>query len=238
LRIVEILYQLLVMPATSVIVPLIAKIRETPLRLESAILGATQLVTMVAVPVYIALAITAPIAIPMIFGEKWTDSVPLLRLLCIYGVIASCGLIWQSILGGLGRPDVALKTTMVAAVTSVTVLLLGARWGLTAAAAAFVFRGYITFPFMPLVLAKLTGIPAARQYRVFVPVAAATTVMAGAISALMAALDGRLPPPLLLATVLVAGAAAYAATLLLVARTALQKGLAMLGHIHPRQSPA
>jgi len=238
LRIVEILYQLLVIPATNVLVPLIAKIRETPSRLEGAILGATQLVTMVAVPVYIALAITAPIAIPLIFGEKWSASVPLVQLLSIYGVIASCGLIWQSILGGLGRPDVALKTTMVAAFTSVTVLLLGARWGLTAAAAAFVFRGYITFPFMPLVLAKLTGISAARQYRVFLPVAAATAIMAGVVCALLTALDGRFPPPLLLAIVLTAGAAAYAATLLVVARAALQKGLAMLGQLPPRQSPA
>jgi PST family polysaccharide transporter len=238
LRIIEMLYQLLVMPATNVIVPLIAKIREFPPRLEGAILGATQLVSMVAVPVYIALALTAPILIPLTFGARWTASVPLVQLLSIYGVIASCGLIWQSILGGLGRPDVALKTTMLAAVTSVTVLLLGARWGLTAAAAAFVLRGYITFPFMPLVLAKLTGIPAARQYGVFIPVAVATTVMAGAVSALLTVLAGRLSPPLLLTTVLAAGAAVYVATLLVVARAALQKGLTMLGHLHPRQSPA
>ncbi|HKQ43981.1 MAG TPA: lipopolysaccharide biosynthesis protein [Rhizomicrobium sp.] len=238
LRIVEILYQLLVIPATNVMVPMIARIRETPDRLVKAILDATQLVAMIAVPVYVALAITAPIVIPMFFGEQWLASVLLVQILSVYGVIGSCGLIWQSIVGGLGRPDIALRTTVLAAITSVAVLFLAARWGLTAAAVAFVLRGYITLPFMPIVLARLTGIPAARQYRALVPIAAAALIMAVTISASMAEFDGKIAPILILVFALISGGIAYGVALLVFARPAIQRGFAILGHLQPGKNLA
>ena len=238
LRIVEILYQLLSVPATNVILPALARIRDDTKRLGTAILTATQLTAMLTVPVYVAIVITAPIAVPLVFGAKWQASVPIVQILCIYGVVGSLGMIWQSILGGLGRPDIALMATIAAAVTSVTALVIGARWGVLGAAGAFVVRGYVTLPFMPLVIARLTSLSAWRQYRVYAPVALAALLMGGAIQAVMAMLDGKLPRFEVLLAALAAGAAAYAVTLYFLARPALKTGYSFLTHLKPGQSSA
>ena len=230
LRIVEILYQLLSVPATNVILPAIARIREDSKRLSGAILTATQLTAMLSVPAYIAIAITAPVAFPLLFGARWIPSVPIIQILCIYGVVGSCGLIWQSILGGLGRPDIALMTSVAAAITSVTAMAVGARWGVIERLAAFVFRGYATMPFMPVVIARLTGLSAIRQYRVYVPILLAGALMGATIKGLMMLLGGKMPA-------IAAGANVYAATLFAAARPALRTGYSFLTHLRPGQRP-
>lgn len=238
LRIIEMLYQLLVIPATNVILPLIARIRENPERLEKAILGATHMTAVLAAPVYLTLGMCAPMAIPLIFGPHWQASVPLVQILCFYGVILSCGQIWQSILGGLGRPDVAVRITIAAAVTSVGALLLSTHWGPIAAAGAFVFRGYVTLPLMPLIIARLTGVPATRQYAVFLPLALATALMAMAEELALTALAGTVTDAFLLAAVLTTGAVVYGAALYVLDRRAIQKGFSILKHLQPQQASA
>jgi O-antigen/teichoic acid export membrane protein len=233
LRIIEMIYQLLVIPATNVIVPLIARIRENPQRLENAILGATHMTAVLAAAVYITLAITAPIAIPLIFGARWLASVPLVQILCFYGVIISSGQIWQSLLGGLGRPDIALRATVAAAIANVGALLLSTHWGPVAAAGAFVFRGYVTLPFMPLIIARLTGLSASRQYGVFLPIILAAGLMAAAEEIAMILLAHRLGAPILLAAILTVGAIVYGVALYALDRRALQKGLSVLRHLQP-----
>jgi PST family polysaccharide transporter len=236
LRIVEILYQLLSVPATNVILPALARIRDDSKKLSGAILTATQLTAMLSVPVYVAIAITAPVAVPLIFGAKWLASVPIVQILCIYGVVGSLGMIWQAILGGLGRPDLSLMATTAAAITSVAALIVGSRWGVIGAAGAFVVRGYLTLPFMPVVIARLTGLSALRQYRVYLPVALAAILMAGAIDALMTALEGKIPDFEILLIALIAGAGVYAGALFASARPALKTGYSFLTHLKPGQS--
>lgn len=233
LRIIEMIYQLLVLPASNVIVPMIARIRENPQRLENAILGATHMTAVMATCVYVTLAATAPIAIPLIFGERWLSSVPIVRILCFFGVIAACGQIWQSVLGGLGRPDIALRASVAAALANVGAMLLSWHWGPAAAAGAFVFRGYVTLPFMPLIIARLTGLPASRQYGVFLPIAIATGLMAGAELGVMPLLAHHLRAPLLLIVILLLGALTYGTALYALDRPALRKGLSIFKHFQP-----
>ena len=233
LRVIEMIYQLLVLPASNVIVPMIARIRENPQRLENAILGATHMTAVMAASVYVTLAATAPLAIPLIFGERWLSSVLIVRILCFFGVIAACGQIWQSVLGGLGRPDIALRSSVAAAIANVGALLLSWHWGPAAAAGAFVFRGYVTLPFMPLIIAQLTSLPASRQYAVFLPIAIATVMMAGAELGVMSLLTHHLRAPLLLTVALLAGAIIYGTALYALDRRALRKGFSIFKHLQP-----
>ena len=232
LRVVEILYQLLTLPAVNVLTPLIAGIREDRRRLETVILSATQLAAMASVPIYVVLAVTAPVAVPLFFGVRWVTGIPVVQLLCIYGVVGSCGLIWQAIISGLGRPDIMLKATTVAAIVNVSIIALTARWGLAAAAGAFVARGYLTLPFMPLVIARLTGLSAAKQYKVYAPVAAAALTMALSMQVSTASL-ATLPALAILGVCCLVGAVGYLLTLYLTAKPAMRVGLSFLSHLRP-----
>jgi O-antigen/teichoic acid export membrane protein len=235
LRIIEMLYQLLVLPAVNVTMPVIAKVRDNPKRLQRVISEATQFSAMVAVPVFIMIALLAPIGMPLIFGAKWADSIVIVQILCAYGLVGSCGLVWGSIIGGLGRPDVTLMTTTTAAVVSIAVLLLSAPFGPIGASAAFVIRGYITLPFMPLLIARLTGIRASEQYAVYLPIVFAGAVMAVAVEAFVMMVGGALSPPLLTLAALMLGAVAYGSALRLFAGPALRRGAILLAELRPRQ---
>ena len=235
LRIIEMLYQLLVVPAVNVTMPVIAKVRDHPARLQRAISEATQFSAMVAVPVFVIIAVLAPFAMPLVFGAKWADSIVIVQILCAYGVVGSCGLVWGSIIGGLGRPDITLMTTTTAAVVSIAVLLLSASFGPIGASAAFVIRGYITLPFMPLLIARLTGIRASEQYAVYLPIVFAGAVMAVAVEAFVLLVDGAFSPLILTLTALTLGAIVYGSALWLVAGSALRRGATFLAELRPRQ---
>jgi PST family polysaccharide transporter len=236
LRIVEILYQLLSLPAVNVSVSVIARIRDDWKKLARAVLTATQLAAMISAPIFTGLALIAPLLVPFAFGTRWTPTVPVIQILCVYGISVSCGLIWGGIIAGLGRPDVTLATTTTAAAVSVSVLLLAAPWGLAAAASAFVVRSYLTMPFMPFVIARLTGMSAAEQYRVFVPVLVAVAIMAVLVEATIVVLDGALPPFATIAAAVVVGATSYGLALYLFARPVLQLGLSFLTQLRPSQA--
>lgn len=238
LRIIEMLHQLLVMPAANVILPLIVKIRDIPERLENTVLSATHMTAVLTAPVYLTLAVSAPLVMPLVFGEHWLASVPLVQILCFYGVVMACGQIWQVILTGLGRPDITLRITIVAAIANMGALLLSAPWGPVAAATAFIVRGYATLPFMPLVIGRLTGLRARRQYRLFVPILIAAGIMVAAEEAVMRALAHRLAAPLQLAAVLAAGAIVYGVTLYALDRHAIYRRLAVLKHLQPLKASA
>ncbi|HXJ02593.1 MAG TPA: oligosaccharide flippase family protein, partial [Micropepsaceae bacterium] len=236
LRVVEILYQLVCLPAVNVAVSVIAKIRDDPKKLTRTVLTATQLAAMISAPIFVGLALIAPLIVPLGFGAKWTASIPIIQILCVYGIVGSCALIWGAIIAGLGRPDVTLATTTTSAVVSVSVLLLAAPWGLAAASMAFVARGYLTMPFTPLIIARLTGIPAAVQYRVFAPVVLAVLIMAICVEATIIALGGVAAPFAMIAASIAVGVFSYGMTLYVVARPVLQLGMSFLTHLRPSQA--
>lgn len=233
LRVVEMLYQLLTLPAVNVAIAVIAKMREEPKMLERTILEMTQLSAMVSMPIFVMLALMAPLVVPMLFGPHWTESVEIIQILCAYGVVGSCGLIWGSIVAGLGRPDITLRTTATAAVVSLAVLVLTARYGLVAASIAFVIRGYVTLPFMPLVIARLTGISARTQYSVFLPIFASVAIMAVAVELVIFASSTVVSPPVLALAVLGTGALTYGAALYVFAPPALRRGASFLAQLRP-----
>jgi O-antigen/teichoic acid export membrane protein len=238
LRIVEIMYQLLSLPAANVLLPVIAKVRHDPKKLEHAILGSTLLAAMMSVPAFVGLALIAPTAVPLLFGLHWAQSSIIVQILAAYGIIVSSGLIWGSVVAGIGRPDINLAVTTMAAIVSVGLLLIMAPWGLVAAAIAFVLRGYVASPTFPFIISRLTGITLFKQASVYGPVLAAAAAMAVVVETVIQTLGPMLTPFELTAAAILCGAATYALALYLLARPALRLGVSILSELIPRQKTA
>ena len=233
LRICDVMLQLLVLPAANVTIPVIAKVRHDPKRLERAILSATQLTGLITVPAFVGLALIAPIGVPLAFGQQWTQSVLIIQGISIAGVVGASGLLYLSILGGLGRPDLNLSYTLVSALLSLT-LLFTAPWGITAATFAYLARAYIMAPILPLIVARLTGISGGAQFRIYLPILSAAGIMALCIEGLMATLNGAVTPLSLVTISCLAGAASYGLALFIFARPTLLLGVSLLGHLRPK----
>ena len=238
LRIVENMFQLLTLPAANVMVPVVAKIRDEPKRLERAILGATALSTAIAVPAFVGFAFIAPTAVPLLFGSHWSQSAAIVQILSLVGVSNSIGQINRSIIAGLGRPAINLAMNTTAAVANIALVLVTAPWGLTVTAIAFVIRSYVVLPTLPLVIARLTGIRLITQIGVYGPIILAAAVMAVSVEMLIRGIGGVLSPLALTAAATGFGAAMYILALYLFARPALRLGISVLADLRPSQNPA
>lgn len=238
LRLVEIMHQLLAVPVMNVLIPLAAKYRADPMRLERGIIGSTQLCALVCVPAFAGLALIAPTAMPLLFGPRWMEGAIIVQIFAAFGIVGASGLLSREIIAGLGRPDINLVSTLCAAALSVGLIVVAASWGPIAAAIVFVIRGYATLPLQPLIIERLSGVSAAAQYRVYGPVLLATAFMCAVVLALEAATGGALSPALLAIAEVAAGVAAYGAALYFVARPALRLGVSMLPFARARQGTA
>lgn len=238
LRIVENMFQLLTLPAANVMVPVVAKIRDEPERLERAVLGATLLTAAIAIPAYAGLSLIAPIAVPLAFGPNWVESATIVQILGLIGISNSIGQINRSVVAGLGRPQINLAMNATAAVANVAIVLLTASLGLVATSIAFVIRSYLVLPTLPFVISRLTGIRLATQAGVLGPIVLAASVMALAVEALIRGLSTVLSPLELTAAAIVCGAATYILALYLFARPALRLGISVLADLRPSQKAA
>lgn len=216
-RITDVAYQLFIVPAANVAVPVIARVRSDPPRLERAVLSATQMVAAVAMPVFTGLALTAPFVIPLIFGARWAGSVNIVQLVALSGIVGAAGYIYRSIVGGLGRPAINLGAAVVAAVLSVGVLVAAAPWGVVAASAVFVIRGCLTLPLQPILVSRLTHVDLGKQYQVFAPVIGATLAMAIAVETVIVLVGPGTSPVALSAVTAGLGAVTYLLALYLLA---------------------
>ncbi len=235
LRIVEIMLQLLALPAASVTTPVIAKVRQDPDRLERTIQCATQLTAMISVPAFLGVALIAPFAVPLVFGAHWAQSIVIVQILALSGVFGATGLVYVGILTGLGRPDINLGITTSAAIGSVALLLLMAPWGIVTATTAFVIRGYLLAPLLVLLIARMTGIRAARLYRTYVPVVTAAIPMIVTVEGTIRWFGALLSPASLTFLAIAVGATSYGVGLSIFGRPALKLGASVLADLRPSQ---
>jgi O-antigen/teichoic acid export membrane protein len=90
----SIAYQLVVIPQlrinpifNKVAFPIYARRRDDDSALRTGLLELTRLISLLAFPLMLGLAIVAPQLVPAVFGAGWADSVPVVQVLCALGAL-------------------------------------------------------------------------------------------------------------------------------------------------------
>lgn len=115
--------------ASRVFFPVLARLADDRERFRAAFLRLQETATILGLPVVAGIALTAPLFVPQILGERWSASVPLLQILAIVGagrVIA--GTIGPALFAA-GRPDLGLRWSLSLAVLQVPALLVAVQLG-------------------------------------------------------------------------------------------------------------
>lgn len=112
-------YKLSNLPATSithaisqVAFPTYAKLQDDIDKLRSAYLKALKYISFFSVPVCGGLAILAPEIVLVFLGEKWREVIPVMQILCLFGLIRSLGGTTGPLFQGVGRPDITTKLNL------------------------------------------------------------------------------------------------------------------------------
>jgi lipopolysaccharide exporter len=167
----------LIAPINRAVLPGLAKIAGDREELRERSLDLLALTAVLAIPVGVGLAAVAPLLVPLLLGEKWLDTIPVIQLLAV----ASAGGAWlsssYSIFLALEVPRVTAMVDMgFVAVQLALMILLCDRYGPEGAAVAALITLALTVPVNYYLLLPRIGL----QWRVFLsrlwrpPLAAAT----------------------------------------------------------------
>jgi O-antigen/teichoic acid export membrane protein len=107
-----------------------SRIRESPDRLQSGYLRALSLSYTVVGPLLTMVVVTAPMLVPLLFGDQWETSVPLTQILAAAAILALGATLDQGLLFGMGQPGLWLRYVVVAHVLAVGVAAVAVQGGL------------------------------------------------------------------------------------------------------------
>ena len=123
--------------------PVMAKVQGDKKKLKSVYLKTIRMASSVNFPLYIGMAVFAPEAVTVIFGDQWQESVPILRILAIWGLLRSTGNPIGSLLFALGKAALAFKWNLILTLIIIPSLWYGASYGAHGIAYTMLFLSLI-----------------------------------------------------------------------------------------------
>jgi O-antigen/teichoic acid export membrane protein len=177
-----------------------------------------QRVTLLAVPLSVAVALLAEPLVIGLLGERWREAIGPVRLLAIAGMLAAyatpCAALWR----GLGRPQLELRFAVAhLAVLAPALVGFTSWWGVTGAASAVVLAwGLVGSVAIGLTL-RLLGVAPGELLRALAPALLPSVALAVALAAALRA-AGSFEPVIVLFLLAATGAVAYAGAAAVFAR--------------------
>jgi lipopolysaccharide exporter len=145
---------------TGVSITSYSRLKHDRARLMDAMADGVRVVTLVAAPLCMLVLVLARPVILTLYGGRWTGAVPVLRILCVYGLIAVLGMLFASMLTALGKPKSVLVIQLVWLFGLFPAMAIGVHEGgiVGAAVAHIVIICPIVLPCYFVAIKRATGI--------------------------------------------------------------------------------
>lgn len=180
--------------------------------------------TVVLLPATIGISLTAHEFVPLLLGEKWRGAIPLVQILGLLLAVRSITPICAQVLVARLRSDLVLRYTLAAAVMMPVSFLIGARWGVTGVASAWVTAAPVLSAMQFAVTAREIRLPIRQLLRAVIRPALAVSLMSAAVMVARAELDStQLPATARLMGLIATGAVTYLSAILLTMRSRMRQ---------------
>lgn len=110
---------------TRIAFPMFAKIQNDNARLKRGYFTVLKILTLINAPLLVGVAVTAPLLIPSVFGEKWSDAIILVQILSFVALLRSTGNPVGSLLLAKGRADLGFKWNLGILIAQVPSIYIG-----------------------------------------------------------------------------------------------------------------
>ncbi len=211
-------FQLVVLPyqrlnpiLTRVAFPLFAKRQQDTASLRRGYLEITRLIAFMIFPVMVGLALTAPLAVPLLLGDQWLPAVPVLQILSVLGIMRGLANPFGAVYLALGKAEVGFYFNIALLLVNFIVFRWAVQYGIEALALCFVGTNLLFLGVTWAWLYRLIALPLLAYLRQLWLPALCAVGMALAVLAADLLLRPLLPAPLLLALLVLVGAGVYAA---------------------------
>jgi O-antigen/teichoic acid export membrane protein len=98
----------------AVVLPFFGSIGDNKQALRHYFLILSELLVSVMLPILAGFALVSPIAVPLIFGDKWAASVPIMQVLVACAALSSVSMLSQHVLGATGQAKVTARLNLTA----------------------------------------------------------------------------------------------------------------------------
>jgi O-antigen/teichoic acid export membrane protein len=197
-------------PLTQVFYPAFSRMRD-PERIGEVWLRAVRLVAAIVVPAMLGLAVVAPDFIAVLFGPRWHEAAPVLRILAPLGMVLALQALNYGILQSLARTRTLFRYTLIASLIAIGSFAVGLPWGIIGVATAYAVVSLVLLePWYLVLTARAVGVPVRSWIRSVSGVLGAGVAMAAILAAVRVGLvDAGLPPSARLIVLIVLGAGIY-----------------------------
>jgi len=114
---------------TRVAFPVFSKVQDDGPRLQKGYLTLVSFLTTINAPLLVGLAASAPVAVPLIFGNKWSPAVVLIQILSFASLSRSIGNPIGSLQLAKGRADLGFWWNLLLLIASAPTVYVGAHYG-------------------------------------------------------------------------------------------------------------
>jgi PST family polysaccharide transporter len=173
-----------------VLFPALVQIQDDQPRLRAAYLKAVSTISLLTFPLMGGLFALADDFVTVAFGLSWLPMAPVLKILSWIGMMQSVGTTVGVIYLATGRPDIALRVTLIAAPALLAGFAAGLPWGITGVAIGYAVVSAMLFHFTTVLAFRLIELPLAVFYRAVSRPAAAMLVMITVLLLIAPLLDG------------------------------------------------
>jgi PST family polysaccharide transporter len=219
-RIVQILFDMLTAVLGRISLTTFAKMQDDHPRMVRTLTKLTFANAVIAFLAFGLCAALAPLLVPLVFGDKWQDSVSIMQLLAPASALTAITWFDKGVLLGAGKPRAALGIAVAQLFLGLGLLAAAAPFGVHAVAASRSLRVLLFWPVRLRTLKKHIGLriwPYTRQFIAPALAAAACVGLVLGLQALDLTGENRLVTLVVLAPV---GVAAYLAVMAVLAREA------------------
>ncbi len=211
-KLLLIMTETLISTTTKVTLPVFSKLQNEPERLRNAFYKATQMAGIIAIPLFLSVAVLAPEIVRVLFGEQWTPSIRVMQILTLIGPLHTILFYNSSVIVAMGKPAWKLWIQLSYTVNIVAFFLV-VKWGIVAVASAYVIRGYLLSPISLFAVKKLAGINLNYYLRLYFLPLAASTIMISSMLLTKYLLQNSIDIRLLIAVISLLGFLIYVLSL-------------------------
>jgi PST family polysaccharide transporter len=165
-----------------VLLPVFSRLAEEPQRFRAAYLRVIRLIMLATLPGIAAAAVTAPVLIPFLMGDRWAPAAPMFSWLALVALHYPVCLTMNWLFVSQGRAGAFMLWSAFNTATCAIAFVIGLPWGPLGVAMAYgISELTVRLPFLWWCVARRGPIRQSDLYRAALPFACGTAVSAGGV---------------------------------------------------------
>lgn len=158
--------------------PLFAATINDQKRLRRGVMIAIRGVMFLNVPIMLGMIVTCDKLVPIIFGQQWLPSVPILQVLCLSGALWPLHVINLNVLKALGHTNLMFRLEILKKILGLVFILVGFSYGIMGLAWSQVVFGVVAFWINSFYTERFLNFGFIKQFKEIFPVFIASGLMA------------------------------------------------------------